>query len=413
MYIESIYNVDGTPIPHVNGKLHHPLAPYLIWLRRTPMAKGGCREPTTVVNTFKHLKIWFDMCVDLGLEFDQVTYEMHLSTFKQVLTSKGVKPQSINAYYRSWRAFYEWCNQQNIPSLMTFPPKIMGELGRHGQSRVLNSRSISESGYVDPGLEVEAQVLDYKEVVLNTSEYVQFSKLLAEVEPVYNLISFMMVTTGLRIGGVMQVPLGSNKLNPGWLRYPELVAASKVIQKLNYIPKGNKRVLRCIVPVAALKFLHESYVITHRKKYVKMFSERYGSEVAPLWITATGKRVEKNDIWNAFKLASKRFGRRVTPHHMRHTYATYIVYNYFKAHGLTPNLAYAHDIHEALKVQLGHADLEVTKRYVRTVIRTHTDAWLPKLTPHVGEVVHREMPSEVLAAVINFFEPEKGSIEAS
>lgn len=413
MYIESIHNTDGTPVPHVNGKLHYPLAPYLISLRRTPMARGGYREPTTVVNVFKHLKIWFDFCVDLNLEFDQITYEMHLLPFKQVLASKGVKPQSINAYYRSWRAFYEWCNQQAIPCLMTFPPKIKKESGSYGQSKLFNNRMSSEGREVDPGLEVEAQLLDYKDVVLNTSEYVRFSELLAEVEPVYSHISYMMVTTGLRIGGVIQIPLGSNKLNPAWLRYPELKAANKAIQKLHYVPKGKKRLLRCIVPVAALQSLHEDYVVTHRKKYLKLFSERFKGETAPLWITATGKRVEKNDIWNAFKHASMKFGRRVTPHHMRHTYATYIVYNYFKAHGLTPNLAYAHDIHEALRVQLGHADLDVTKRYIRTVIRTHTDAWLPKLTPHIGETVHREMPSEVLAAVMNFFEPATAGADDS
>ncbi|BBU46535.1 hypothetical protein PPTS312_44500 [Pseudomonas putida] len=411
MYIESVLNSDGTPVPHVEGKLHYPLAHYLIWLRKTPMEKGGYREPTTISNVFKHLKIWFDFCFDQNISFDMVTYELHLQPLKKLLASKGVQPQSINGYYRSWRGFYEWCEGHGISTVIKFPPKIEGKSSFTGQSRNFRSRGTARALQIDPGLETVATVLDYKDYILNMDEYARFSEILAEVDPVYSSISYMMVTTGLRIGGVMQIPLGSDKLNPRWLRYPELEASGAAIQKLKYLPKGNKRVLNCIVPAAALKKIHYDYIVGHRKARAKIFSERFRSQIAPFWLTASGKSVEKNDIWEAFKEASKKFGRRVVPHHMRHTYATYIVYNYFKAHGLTPNLAYANDIHEALRAQLGHSDFEVTKRYIRTVIRTHTDIWLPKLTPHLGEVVHREMPSEVLAAVIEFFEPHSNQGE--
>ena len=212
MYIESVRNSDGTPVPHLNGKLHYPLAQYLIWLRCTPMTRGGYREPTTVGNVFKHLKIWFDFCEDLKLGFDQVTYEMHLLTFKQVLGSQGVKPQSINAYYRSWRAFYEWCSQHSIPCLMTFPSKVKIASEGCSQSTILNNRTQKREGDFDPGLEVESKLLDHKEVVLNTLEFARFSELLAEVEPVFSYIGYMMVTTGLRIGGVMQIPLAVTSL---------------------------------------------------------------------------------------------------------------------------------------------------------------------------------------------------------
>jgi len=99
-------------------------------------------------------------------------------------------------------------------------------------------------------------------------------------------------------------------------------------------------------------------------------------------------------------------GREVKPHHLRHTYATYVVYNYFKAHGLKPNLAYAHDIHEQLKLQLGHGDIEITKKYIRTVIRVETEAWLPVLTPHVKAQIDSNLPAHVLTAVTKFFEPK-------
>jgi len=405
MYVESVTHTDGTPIPHINGVLHYPLADYLVHLRKTPMGRGGRREPTTIVNNFKHLKMWFDCCADMGVRFDEATYEVHMAAFKRALKNSGVLPQSINAYYRSWRAFYDWCDEATIVCMIEFPPKIQGPSNYHSsKSIVAPSRHSGRADKLDPGLEPEVHILDYKDVVLSNDEYARLSAALTEIDPVYDLIAFMMVTTGLRIGGVVQVPLGSDTRNPGWLRYPELKAKGVAFQKLTYVPKGKKHLLRCSVLTESLKRLHTEYIAGHRKERLKLFAQRFPGETAPLWLTAVGKPVEFHDIWNAFRDASSVAGRRVTPHHLRHTYATYVVYHYFKSHGLKPNLAYAHDIHEALRIQLGHMDIEVTKRYIRTVIRTEADAWLPILTPHVGQIVQENTPAHVLASVVKFFE---------
>lgn len=410
MYIESVVNKDGTPIPHINGLLHYPLSQYLIHLRQAPMARGGRRESATIINNFKHLKMWFDCCVDLGVGFEEATYEVHMGAFKKALMDNGVSPQSINAYYRSWRAFYEWCEKEEIVCMIEFPPKNEIQYGHHSNSSIVgSSRSSSRTKKVDPGLESEVHILDYKDVVLSNDEYAKLSAALTEIDPVFNYIGFMMVTTGLRVSGVVQIPLGSDARNPGWLRYPELEARGLPFQKLTYLPKGRKRLLRCLVLTEALKRLHCEYITGYRKQRLKVFAKRFPDESAPLWLNTHGKRVEFHDIWNAFREASKHVGRRVTPHHLRHTYATFVVYHYFKAHGLKPNLAYAHDIHEALRIQLGHQDIEVTKRYIRTVIRTEADAWLPVLTPHVNQVVQENMPAHVLASVSKFFESGEAS----
>lgn len=405
MYIEFVAHKDGTPIPHVNGALHFPLAQYLVYLRKSTMVRGGRREPTTIINNFKHLKIWFDSCVDMGVRFDVATYEVHMAALKKALKDNGVQPQSINAYYRSWRAFYEWCAENTVACVIEFPPKskVQPEY-QSGKSLVAVHASRGRVGKTDLGLESEVSILDYKDVVLSNDEYLQLASALSAIDPVYDYIGYMMVTTGLRIGGIVQLPLGSDARNPGWLRYPELKAKGVPFQRLIYLPKGKKRLLKCVVLTEALKRLHFEYIMGGRKDRLKRFSSRYPGDTAPLWLTANGKRVEFHDIWNAFRAASETLGRKITPHHLRHTYATFVVYHYFKAHGLKPNLAYAHDIHEALRIQLGHSDLEVTKRYIRTVIGTEADAWLPLLTPHVGQVVQESMPAHVLASVVRFFE---------
>ncbi len=405
MYIESVTHKDGTPIPHLNGALHFPLAQYLVHLRKTHMGRGGRREPTTIINNFKHLKIWFDCCADMGVRFDEASYEVHMLAFKTALKDSGVQPQSINAYYRSWRSFYEWCEEKFIVCVIEFPPKVkLQPKYQSSKSIVAAHKPRDHVGKTDFGLESEVSILDYKDVVLSNGEYLQLSAALSAIDPVYDSIGYMMVTTGLRIGGVVQLPLGSDARNPGWLRYPELKAKGVPFQRLTYVPKGKKRLLKCAVLTNALKRLHFEYITGSRKERLKLFSTRYPGETAPLWLTANGKRVEFHDIWNAFRAASETLGRKITPHHLRHTYATFVVYHYFKAHGLKPNLAYAHDIHEAMRIQLGHSDLEVTKRYIRTVIGTEADAWLPLLTPHVSQVVQENMPAHVLASVVKFFE---------
>lgn len=409
MYIQSVIHEDGTPIPHINGVLHFPLCNYLIYLRKTPMVRGGRREPTTIINNFKHLKIWFDCCVDMGVRFDQATYERHMLAFKKALKKSGVQSQSINAYYRTWRSFYDWCERVEIHCLIEFPPKsyVQPEY-QSGKSVIAAYRASGRTGKVDPGLEQETHILDYKDIVLSNEQYVELSSSLHLIDPVYNYIGYMMVTTGLRIGGVVQLPLGSDSRNPGWLRYPELKAKGLPFQKLTYVPKGKKRLLRCVVLTDALRRLHFEYILGFRDERLKLFLERFPGQSAPLWLTESGKRVEFHDIWKAFRYVSEKLGRRIAPHHLRHTYATYVVYHYFKAHSLKPNLAYAHDIHEALRIQLGHSDLEVTKRYIRTVIGTEADAWLPVLTPHVNQVVKENLPGHVLESVARFFESSSG-----
>lgn len=410
MYIEFVKNTDGTHIPHIQGKLCFPLVQFLIHQRVTPMNRGGRREPTTINNMATHMKIWFDYCADLGLKFDQVTYELHLEVLKKSLKANRAQSQSINAYYRTWRVFYEWCDAQGVGHLMQFPAKVESSKSQsRGNPLLANQLTSNAKVLTDPGLEAVITVDDYKELVLNHDEFTKFAEALRREDPVYENIGYMMVTTGLRIGGVMQIPVGADKRNPKWLRYPELAASGATFQKLTYAPKGNKRLLQCIVLTESLKVLHEGYIQTVRKERVGAYKNKFETADVPLWLNKNGKQVQKNDIWSSFRAASQAVGRQVKPHHLRHTYATYIIYNYFKAHGLKPNLAYAHDIHEQLKSQLGHRDIEVTKMYIRTVIRTETEAWLPVLTPHVKHRIEGHMPDHVLASMAKFFEPTSHS----
>lgn len=405
MYLEFVLADDGFIIPHIGGKLAFPLVDFLIYQSNTPMKRGGVREVETLKNIYNHMKIWLDYCADLGLGYDMVTYEVHLVALHRSLKERRVISESYNIYYRSWRSFYDWCDSEGIPHLMRFPAKrTIGHRLSSGSGNGFKSQSVLKIE-IDPGLDITNQISDYKEKILNDEDFKALSDELNRQDPVFKYIAYMMVTTGLRVGGVIQIPVGANILNPKWLRYPDLQEKDVKFQNLTYIPKGGKRKLKCLVLTEALGVVHEEYITQCRPRRVELFKDKKGNlEVAPLWINANGKEIYRHDIWAAFRAASKVLGRRITPHFLRHTYASYVVYYYFKANGLTPSLAYTHDIHEQLRIQLGHCDVETTKMYIRTVISVKMEAWLPLLTPHVKQFVDAHLPSEVLAMVTRFFE---------
>lgn len=411
MYIESIRHSDGTWIPHIRGELVRPFAGFLVNLRTKPKKFGGMRTSTTVNNAFTALKIWFDFLADQSVPFDQATYEKHLLPFQEGLLANGTEPQSYNNYYGYWRSFYEWCDEQKIPHLMSFPAKLsLSKKGDSDNDMLAHTRHHGEmSVELDPGKLTTTSSTDYRDVIINDEQFSQLSEKLRNNDVVYEMIAYMMITTGLRIGGVEQIPVGATERNPEWLRYPELKRTGKPFQKLRYLPKGKKEFLTCIVLTEALEVLHNNYLRPVRPKRAKLFEEKRGvlPDNTQIWLTSKGKLVTQNDIWAAFRKASEELGRTFEPHYLRHTYATYVVYNYFKANGIKPNLAYAHDIHEQLRKQLGHRNLETTKRYIRTVITVEAEAWLPELTPRMKAEVDCHTPGRVMEAVSRFFEPLK------
>lgn len=51
--------------------------------------------------------------------------------------------------------------------------------------------------------------------------------------------------------------------------------------------------------------------------------------------------------------------------------------------------------------------MKTTYMYIRTVIRTKMEAWLPMLTPFMKQEANSHLPGQVLAAVTSFFEPHE------
>lgn len=126
--------------------------------------------------------------------------------------------------------------------------------------------------------------------------------------------------------------------------------------------------------------INESYlmrIFPQRQYEYEQRCVRLGEEIKNevLWITKRGKEVKKHDINEAFDRASKLMGRtnkNITPHWLRHTFATWTIMDVAKAKGIplentgtTPNPL----LLLALQQKLGHADAMTTMRYIATALK--------------------------------------------
>jgi hypothetical protein len=102
----------------------------------------------------------------------------------------------------------------------------------------------------------------------------------------------------------------------------------------------------------------------------------FGGDGEYMWYRSDGKKVEYHDLSAAFREASVAMGRtpgidNITPHHLRHTFATWTVLDGAKALGIdlmqldskmVPGLI------EWLRIQLAHVSAETTAIYIVTAI---------------------------------------------
>jgi integrase/recombinase XerD len=114
-------------------------------------------------------------------------------------------------------------------------------------------------------------------------------------------------------------------------------------ETLKVLGKGNKE---RIVPIAKISL---DAVYTYRDTYrTAKIEDRWGE---PLFISATGKRIDRITIWTRLKYYLKQAGihKSISPHSLRHSFATHLL-----DHGADLRV---------IQEMLGHADISTTDRY--------------------------------------------------
>ncbi|WP_462166722.1 hypothetical protein [Pseudoalteromonas sp. GB43] len=293
----------------------------------------------------------------------------------------GWKGQSIKNYIAPLRQFYEYLRSEGVVHNMTFEEKQKVNWSRDQDGDFLSHTKKSYSRYeyfVEPLIPNEwcEYSDDYRGKVISMS---QFKKLYIELEkqdPVYAVMAATMLQTFLRIGGVVQIPVKPDNFNTNWKRYGQM-DASIGFQELHYRNKGGSRAT-CLIHIETMKLIHEKYIIPYRSERQELYKKHYcNSEHAKklhrteldsfLWLNKNGKPVSIPELQEAFNKASKILEFHVTPHFMRHTGATQLLYHWGKANKTHICEMHKSTIHSFLKHQLGHRDLETTMYYIRTI----------------------------------------------
>lgn len=340
-----------------------------------------------MLNCIENEVLFVDENGDL-LEAGSINYlNINYNQLKQIVNllhnDWGWKGQSIKNYIAPLREFYDYLRSEGVIHNMFFEGKYKVTVSKDRDGDFLSHTKQFSSPYeydIEPLIPKEwcEYSDDYRGKVISMS---QFKKLYSELDnqdPVYAVMAATMLQTFLRIGGVMQIPVKSNRLNPNWKRFGQM--DSKIgFQELRYKNKGGS-IATCLIHIETMKLIHEKFIIPHRSKRQELYERCYckskhakklyrNEQDSFLWLNKTGKPVSVPELQEAFNKASKALGFHVTSHFMRHTGATQLLHRWGKVNDTYICETHKSTIHSFLKRQLGHKDLETTMHYIRTIER--------------------------------------------
>lgn len=230
---------------------------------------------------------------------------------------------------------------------------------------------------------------DFLDVVISMDQFNELCEKLEEIDPVYSAIAITMIQTCLRVSNVCQIPFKSNQLNPEWLLWPEFKLTERKFLHFNHLAKGHQP-RKCFVWPSTIQTIYDRYIKTYYRDRKKLFDNVYLQRrnaklserevILPkeiLWLNKNGSPIKPYMVQQAFR----DIGMGVTPHCLRHTGATHLLYNYCKIHNIEPTEQLATLFHTILQYQLGHKSIETTMHYIRTIMSRQAQLTIPFALP--------------------------------
>ncbi|OWW18044.1 integrase [Noviherbaspirillum denitrificans] len=222
---------------------------------------------------------------------------------------------------------------------------------------------------------------------------------------VYQIIATILWVTGLRPRDLFQLPYRGKEQNNGFIPYDaDEIPDDLDQQEITYWfrSKGKHRSIQ--FPGLLWRAICELYIPVRRERADLHFA-KYG--ISPsnsaLFLAANGEIVNADRLRHAFSKAVQKSralplgvaghgftGRKYTPRMLRHSCATYFVYEHLKRNKLLGRpYQYDPSVDDRLRRMLGHEDVGTTyKYYVHLVIRFHNDDLLRDLkNSHVNQAL--------------------------
>ncbi len=251
---------------------------------------------SNTVNAYRRdLSGFLDFCIDKGIMGVEYITRNHLNSYIIKLRSDNLNPRSVVRKIASLRGFFKWLSANeyinNNPASTLEQPKLPKRL-----PKVMSLQEIKEIFHSD----------------LNNQE---------------NLVVELLYDCGLRVSELVNLKINDIDLKS---KYIQCVGKGS---KERLIPFGKK------AKESINKYLKE------RENVVT----KYNLQTKRLFITNSGRLINRQDIYNFIRKLGEKIHKHISPHTLRHTFATHLLEN-------------GADL-RVVQELLGHSDVSTTQLY--------------------------------------------------
>ena len=366
------------------GKLLIEANRFLIW-KKDHGGRGGQKLSTSSQRQYAyHLKYLFDIILQSNppKHWSELTIQDLKSIRDQMDQGEDSLDRGvINIRTNLWAEFYFWCRQNGYDHNMHIKTLKKKSFRYSDDDFLAHTPNDSHITRTELWLPPSDNSRVYR--VVSQTTWKKLRKELRNIDPVYEAIAIVMINTGLRINGALQL----NKTS--FLPYPELNPNEEL--DFHYIPKGqmdSKIKYSCVFPIDTWAWLHKN-IMTDRQKRAKLYKRKNKTITQKMFLKRTGMPVKDFDVWKAFEEASEKLKIKITPHMLRHTFATWTVMVWAEQEGVRPTTeSFYKNIHDMLADQLGHKHISTTKKYCRTASMLAFKKLMPKVTEKALNKLH-------------------------
>lgn len=356
----------------------------------TPVTGGSLRQIAY------DLKAFLEALEHNGVEYTEADFTDHIEKIVEAQLG-ATTPTTYNTRITRIRDFFDYLQTQGVRVKARFPARTVQRRSRNDDDNFLNHTAHGHSTTYekDDSHKRTTEKTDYKDQVISIDHYGKLYRALKKIDPVYAVLAQVMMQTFLRVADVCEMPLHTNRYNGYLPLWPEFERQDRTSLRYKLLTKRSK-LIEIDIYGETLRAIYNDYIEPcyqdRRAQFDSSYMKRANATLefgnirdkakrsCPediLWLTQTGAPVKPYMIEEAFRET----GLNVHPHMLRHTGATHMLWNYCCLHNIEPDVRLATMFQEILQEQLGHADLETTRMYIRTIMRLKGRKTMPFIIP--------------------------------
>lgn len=376
----------------VNNTVDIPSTEFLVYESRY----GGRSE--SILGRTTHKIIAFQIAelyrhlADMGLSWDKAV-ETDIKSIRNAMlcwNTNGnkdydnfpydpIKNDTMNHKLNTWFKFYNYMTQLGINNSMVMNTKKIKLFKPKGMLDYLEKRRPSDTSdnlvtVWSLRVKPSSKKLSYR--AISRTEFSKLRQRLRNIDITYEILALFMVETGLRLSASLEVTKDDFE---GWFKLTSSGKNQNDTTKRNYLSKGGE-FKQYDLPLRTIEEINNQYIRVELNERLYQYEARSKKLRHPIkkeafWITKRGKIVKKHDVQSAFSKASDLMGRnnnKITPHWMRHTFATWTIMDVANKKGIsientgsTPHPL----LILAIQQKLGHANAVTTMKYISTALQ--------------------------------------------